>query len=302
MIKEKSFKSSSDSLNISYLESIPDGELKGVVQLVHGMAEHKERYMEFMEFLGKHGFASYINDHRGHGKSIKNEDDLGYFYDDKADYIVNDVYNLTRIIKSNHPGLPIYLFGHSMGSMVVRKYTSIHDDEINKLIVCGSPSKNSAVSLALVLSGIIGTFKGDHYRSTFINNLAFKGNDERFKSNLKNAWLSLNEENVVAYNKDKLCGFTFTVNGFINLFTLMRDTYDSNRYQMKNRKLDILFIAGEDDPVIISKDKFKKAVAFMKDLGYQNVNSILYPKLRHEILNEKEKQQVFDDVLEFIEK
>ena len=82
----------------------------------------------------------------------------------------------------------------------------------------------------------------------------------------------------------------------------MRDTYDSNRYQMKNRKLDILFIAGEDDPVIISKDKFKKAVAFMKDLGYQNVNSILYPKLRHEILNEKEKQQVFDDVLEFIEK
>ena len=186
--------------------------------------------------------------------------------------------------------------------MVVRKYTSIHDDEINKLIVCGSPSKNSAVSLALVLSGIIGTFKGDHYRSTFINNLAFKGNDERFKSNLKNAWLSLNEENVVAYNKDKLCGFTFTVNGFINLFTLMRDTYDSNRYQMKNRKLDILFIAGEDDPVIISKDKFKKAVAFMKDLGYQNVNSILYPKLRHEILNEKEKQQVFDDVLEFIEK
>lgn len=302
MIEEKCFTSSSDGLSISYLKAVPEGQIKGIVQLVHGMAEHKERYLELMKYLEDHGYASYINDHRGHGKSIRNQNDLGYFYDDKGDYIVNDVYDLTEIIKSNHPGLPLYLFGHSMGSMVVRKYTALHDDEIDKLIVCGSPSENNAASLALILTGIIGTFKGDHHRSTFINNLAFKGNDERFGSNLTNAWLSLNEENVMAYNNDALCGFTFTVNGFMNLFSLMRDTYNKNLYQMKNRNLDILFIAGEDDPVIISKDKFNKAVAFMKNLGYHNVQSILYPHLRHEILNEKEKLQIFDDILKFINK
>ena len=130
-----------DSLPLSCCAYLPEGEPKGIFQIVHGMCEYKERYDDFMRFLAENGLIAAAHDHRGHGKSVKEEADLGWFGDKKARAVVEDAVLVTRKLKERYPNLPVTLFGHSMGSMVVRCYIQNYDDEIDRLIVCGSPSK-----------------------------------------------------------------------------------------------------------------------------------------------------------------
>ena len=116
----------------------------------------------------------------------------------------------------------------------------------------------------------------------------------------ENSWLSKNNKNISIYNDDELCGFIFTTNGFINLYKLMRQAFRKNDYQVKNKDLDIFLIAGADDPVIQSEKKFRELEQFLKDVGYKNIKSKLYKDLRHEILNEEERDEVYSDILNFI--
>ena len=120
--------------------------------------------------------------------------------------------------------------------------------------------------------------------------------------NAENEWLSKNPENISIYNDDELCGFIFTTNGFINLYKLLKKAFEPQKYEVKNKKLNIFLIAGKNDPVIQSEQKFKNLEQFLNKLGYKNIKSKLYKNLRHEILNEKEKSEVYNDVLNFINK
>lgn len=294
-------KSNCDGLLLDCMMFIPDEEIKGIVQISHGMAEHKERYYKFMEYLTNKGYITIINDHRGHGLSIKDSEDLGYFYDTDASYIVSDLYQITKYVKSRYPNKKVTLLGHSMGSMVVRKYIKLYDKEIDKLIVCGSPSENKMAKIGLDISKIIGKIKGDRYRSKFIQNMAFGNYNKKFKEGeSSNRWICKNEETVKEYDKDRLCGFIFTTNGFQNLFKLMIDIYDKKNWELSNKKLPIFFIAGSDDPVIGSKEKWLKSQNFLKNLGYENIKGKLYEGLRHEILNEEEREVVYQDIIDFI--
>ena len=294
-------KSKEDGIDIDVLYVLPEGEIKGLFAISHGMAEHKERYLPFMDYLAKQGYLVFINDHRGHGKSIKTQDDLGYFYDDKGNYIVEDLFMINTYFKERYPSLPLYLFGHSMGSLIVRKYLQKYDDTLTKLIVRGSPSKNPLVKVACFVVDVMSRFKGDRYRSPLINALAFGSYDKKFEGDLPNRWLSKNEENVLNYNKNEKDGFIFTLNGFKNLFLIMAEVYDKKMYHPQNPDLPILFIAGKDDPVIISLSKWHEAIMFLKDAGYKNVEGQLYNDMRHEILNETAKEEVYKDILYFIE-
>ena len=294
-------KSKEDGIDIDVLYVLPEGEIKGLFAISHGMAEHKERYLPFMDYLAKQGYLVFINDHRGHGKSIKTQDDLGYFYDDKGNYIVEDLFMINTYFKEHYPSLPLYLFGHSMGSLIVRKYLQKYDDTLTKLIVRGSPSKNPLVKVACFVVDVMSRFKGDRYRSPLINALAFGSYDKKFEGDLPNRWLSKNEENVLNYNKNEKDGFIFTLNGFKNLFLIMAEVYDKKMYHPQNPDLPILFIAGKDDPVIISLSKWHEAIMFLKDAGYKNVEGQLYNDMRHEILNETAKEEVYKDILYFIE-
>lgn len=302
--KNLKIKSKCDDLTLDVTMFIPESEIKGIFQISHGMAEHKERYYSFMKTITQHGYITVINDHRGHGKSVLNKDDLGYFYDDKASYIVEDLHQITEYVKELYPDKSVILFGHSMGSMVVRKYIKEYDSDIDKLIVCGSPSKNKYANVALTLSKIIAKLKGDKYRSSFIQKLAFGGYNKKIKNaKSENSWVCANGETVSDYDKDELCGFIFTANGFQNLFKLMTDIYTNKGWRLNNKELPILFLAGSDDPVIISKEKWIESQEFLKNIGYKNVENRLYAGLRHEILNEKEKSEVvYKDILDFIEK
>ena len=293
-MKKENFKieSKCDGLELDVMLFIPD-KINGIVQLSHGMVERKEYYYGFMEYLAQNGYASIIHDHRGHGKSVKDKDDYGYFYDETSDFIVEDVYQITEYLKERFKGKEIILLGHSMGSLVVRKYIKKYDNKIDKLIVCGSPSINNMTDFGLLLCRIVKLFKGERYRSKLINKMVLPS---------KCNWLSNDLDYVNEYRKDKLCGFIFTTNGFINLMKLLKSVYSKKNWELNNKKLNILFIAGEDDPIIKSEKLYLKSINFLKGVGYKNVSYKLYPNMKHALLLEKEKDIVYEDIMKYIEK
>lgn len=282
-----------DGLKLNIEIYIPEGSPKGIVQLSHGMVEDKKYYFDFMEFLTNNGYVTIINDHRGHGKSVKSKDDLGFFYEESSDYVVEDLHQVTTYVKDRFPGLKVYLLWHSMGSLIVRKYIKKYDDVISALIVCGSPSINKLAKAGLFITKVVKLFRGERYRSILLNTLALG-------SDYTNSWISNNKKYVEEFTKDENCGFIFTTNGFINLTKLMIDTYSKKGWQLKNKDLPIFFIAGEDDTVIKSLKKWHKSIDFIKNIGYTNVTYKSYPNMKHAILKEKNKELVYEDVLKFI--
>jgi len=286
-----------DGLPLSVCVVAPeDGAPRAVVQLAHGMAEHKERYLPFMEFLSEHGYACVINDHRGHGASVRDRGDLGYFYAGGAEALVQDLHQLTLWARQRWPGRRLFLFGHSMGSLAVRVYRQRYDGDIDGLVVCGSPGKNPATGAGLALNRVMTAFKGERYISKLFVSLTTGGYAKAFPSpTTQNAWLSTNQDNVEAYDADPLCGFPFTLNGYRALLTLMRDTY--RPVPAKHPALPVHFLSGAEDPCAPDERGFNAAVACMKADGYKTVTSKLYPGLRHELLNHAERQIVFDDLL-----
>ncbi len=301
MIEKHKLTSNYDNLELSVTTCAGTDEPKAVFQLVHGMCEHKERYFPFMEFLASKGFASVIHDHRGHGESVKSSDDLGYFYGGGWEALVDDIRIVNEWAHRRWKGVPVVLFGHSMGSMAVRSYAKRHDDTIDALFVCGCPSANPGAAAGKLLATVIGKLKGERHRPGIIQKIAFGGYAGKFKGETSpNRWVCANPEVVKAYDADPLCTYTFTANGFRNLFALMQDCYSLSGWKMSNPQMPVRFISGADDPCLISPEAFSKAVENMRKAGYRNVSSHLYPGMRHEILNETDRQTVWNDVAAFV--
>lgn len=294
MIKDK-IKSNKDGLELELVIIEAKKEPKGIVQISHGMAEHKERYLDFMNYLAENGYTSIIHDHRGHGASVKSKEDLGYFYTENINYIVDDLYQVTEYVKNRYKNLEVNLFSHSMGTLVSRNYLKKYDSKINKIILCGPPTENTLAGLGISIAKRSNQKK----RNYFLNKLTFgtynKGNS------LKNEWVCSNIDEVKKYNEDELCGYVFTTNGFINLFKLMQGAFDKKDWQVKNSVLDIFLMAGKDDPVIQNEKKFYELADFLKSVGYTNLKTKLYDNKRHELLNEIGNDKIYQDVLDFIE-
>ena len=304
--REFTLQSKYDNLALSCAEYTAEGvtqtNAKGVVQIVHGMCEYKERYENFIDYLTRNGYIVFAHDHRGHGGSVTANENLGYFGDKKGEAIVDDAALVTDEIRRLYPGLSVTLFGHSMGSLVVRAYIQKYEEKIDKLIVCGSPSKNSLAGFGLMLNGVISAFRGKKYRSRLMANASTGGGDDKFPGEGKNAWLTRDKTVVEKYNADEKCNFVFSCNGFSNLLHLLKNAYKKKKYPAKHSDLPIFFMAGADDPVIGSEKKWLAAQQFLRDVGYKNVTGKSYPKMRHEILNELGKEEVYADALAFIEK
>ena len=295
----KTFKIKSDYDGLILNEIIEETKIKpvGIVQISHGMAENKERYKDFMKYLSKEGYIVVIYDHRGHGKSVLKNDDLGYFNSNR-NILVEELYQVTTYIKKLYPNLKITLFAHSMGSLVARMYIQKYDNMIDRLILCGAPTYNPFSRIGSLLAGILGKIKGEKYKSEFLNNLVFKNYNKNY--DVPNSWICSNEDIVIEYNKSKYCGFIFTIDGFKMLFYMMRTVFKRNLYVVKNKTLKILLIGGMDDPVIDGKRKYDNLKQFLNSVGYINVNEKMYENMRHEILNESENIKVYKDVLKFL--
>lgn len=300
--KEFALQSEYDNLTLHGTVYEPKGKKKGIFQIEHGMCERTKRYEEMMKFFCSYGYVTVCHDHRGHGDSVEKEEDRGWFRDKQGKAIVSDSVQITRYIKQLYPDLPVVLFGHSMGSMVVRCYIQEHDDLIDKLIVCGSPSKNPLAGMGIFVAKTLSLFKGDRHRSRLLAYLSTGKGNQKFPNEGKGCWLSRNRQNIEEFYADEKCRFVFTCNGFENLFKLMKNTYSKKEYEVKNPSLPIFFVSGSDDAVLGGEKGFKKTVEFMRKRGYTNVSSKLYPKLRHEIFNDLGKEEVYADLLAFTQK
>ncbi len=299
---ETTLKSQHDGLVLGVTVFVPAGQPRGILQIVHGMAEHRRRYYDFMTFCAQQGLIAVIHDHRGHGDSIQNGQDLGFFYQDGATGMIEDTHQITEYIRAQYPELPLVLLGHSMGSLVVRCYMKQYDRDVDGLIVCGSPSKRIGARAGRLLVRTMKLFRGEHHRSKFVSDMMNNMLAKPFLSEGSvNAWIASDPAVVAAFDADPKSGFTFTLNGYEALMTLSIATYSSRGWHVQQPNVPIIYIAGEQDPCIINVKDFQKAVNFMRSRGYHRVESKLYPGMRHEILNEKGKQQVWQDVYHWIE-
>ena len=302
MTERFTLKTEIDGLDISVIGVVPrEGNPKMVLQLAHGMCGCKERFLPFMEYMAMNGVACVANDHRGHGESVRNTSDLGYMYEGGGYALVEDMAQLTGWIRGRYEGIPLYLLGHSMGSMAARVYVQTHDELIDGLILCGSPSWNPLSGVGYVLTEIMAASGLDRMRPSLLSGLTSKIYNRRFASEGADAWTCSDAEVRRAFKANPSCNYVFTVNGMHNLLGLMRNTYRSGIWNMYHPDLKVIFLSGEDDPCMISEKKFHDAVKDMYGHGYHNISSAIYGGMRHEILNEKEKENVWRDILLFME-
>lgn len=298
MMKSMTLPASADGLDLAMLVSVPDSAPRGVVQLVHGMCEHKERYIAFMEWLTARGFVCVIHDHRGHGASVKSPDDLGYFYDGGWQALVEDIRVVCDWAQQQWPGLPYTLFGHSMGSLAVRSFAKRYDDRLDRLFVCGCPSDNPAKGAGKALAAFFGRLRGWHYRPRILQQMSFGTYNKPFtEEGNPAAWVCSDPDTLREYLADPLCQYVFTASGFYGLLGLMQDCYDDRDWKLSKPDLPVHFISGGDDPCRISDQALEQSADLMRLAGYRHVDVKLYPGMRHEILNETDRLKVWNDVL-----
>lgn len=280
-----------------------NSEIKALIQIAHGMAEHLERYERFAAALCEQGYAVYINDHIGHGSSVKDKNELGYFgEEDGWKNFVEDCHQLTEIIKAENPGTPIIFFGHSMGSFVARAYSAKYSDDIVGAVYCGTAGPNPAAGAGIMLTKIIAKLKGTHHRSKLIDKVGFGAYNSKFEGRTAFDWLSRDNEEVDKYIADELCGYLFTAYGYRDLFSLLSYVSSDNWFKTLPKDLPVLIISGDMDPVGEYGKGIEKVYKSICDSGKSNVRKILYPGARHEILNEKACfDTVCSDVVSWIE-
>lgn len=304
MKKHITFPSSDGKTRLHGVIWAPECGPRAIVQIAHGMVEYVERYEGFAEFLNENGILVAGNDHLGHGWSYTEEKKKGYFSKEKGDIVpLQDLHRMTLLLQKKYPNIPHFLFGHSMGSFFARRYLCLYPNEIDGAIICGTGWQPKIVlqgALAIVKAGTL--LRGDHHRCKLVDKLAFGSMNKHFApERTPKDWLSRNEAAVDKYIADERCGFIFTLNGYHTLFRNMLLAQDMKRLQRMDEDLPILFISGEDDPVGDFGKGVKKAVNAFKASGMEDVECILYPECRHELINELNKDEVFQDVLEWLE-
>lgn len=294
-MKDLSFVSDHDGLEISAVMAVPPGEVHGVVQLIHGMNEYKERYFDFMDYLAEQGFITVIHDSRGHGKSIRSEEDLGFMFKDGGEGFVSDIAQLNAIIRKMLPGLPCFMTGHCMGSLGARCFLKKHDGDIDGLILLGSLSYSRFSGFVRAMKSAL--VQGDEisFRSEKVCAVSEKIFNKNFGST-PHSWICSRKDVVEAFNSDPLCNFRYTLSGYEGLLFLMQQCYSKRDWEVTNPGLPIRFLSGRDDPVMISEKMFFGSIKKLEKAGYESISHRLFDGMRHEILNEKNNIVVYRDI------
>jgi alpha-beta hydrolase superfamily lysophospholipase len=301
------------SASASAPASPPATNPRCILQILHGMAEHIERYRAFASYCTAHGIVVCGHDHIGHGKSVARKEQWGHMPYNGQEILVEDAHRLRHLIQERYQQAPApngaqaappyVLFGHSMGSFVLRAYLSRHAEGLAAAILCGTGQQPAVLSaLGKFLARLLGTFKGIEYHSPLLINLTVGG----YHKQIANArttldWLSTDESVVAAYSAAENCGFPFGTGANYSLISLTHTAGKRKTITAAPVSLPLLFIAGTEDPVGEKGTAVKRAVQLFKDTGHQDVTLTLYEGMRHELLNEHGKERVYDDIKSWIE-
>lgn len=295
----------SDGVELNVYKWVPNGEVIGVVQIAHGMTETILRYDEFANLLNEKGFIVYGHDHRGHGLTASYNGELGYIADNEGfEWLVKDLYELICKSKEENKGLPIYLFGHSMGSFVSQRFIELYGKEIDGVILSGSNGDPTKLTpLGILLSGIEVKLFGRKHTSKMMDKLSFGDFNNKFKPNRTPFdWLCSVDEEVDKYIENDKCGFVCSASFYYDLLRGLRTINKKENYKLIPQGLPIFIIAGDKDPV----GNFGKGIINLyeklKAIGIKSVEYKLYKEKRHELLNEDNKIEVMNDVVEWLNK
>lgn len=282
----------------------PDTAVKGVVQISHGMTEMIERYEDFALFLNRHGYAVIGNDHLGHGLTAGNDRDLGYFCpQNMSATVVADLHRVTKYAKKKYRNIPYFLLGHSMGSFMARRYLMTYGDGLDGAVICGTGSQSSLVLAAgKIVSNVLRVILGDHYRSRLLRMNAFSAYQKRIPNpRTESDWLTRDTKIVDFCVQNKYCNFIFSVNGYRTLFDVLSFIQKDKNIKRIPRELPLYFIAGGEDPVGNYGKSVRKIAAAYKRAGIEDVSLKIYRDDRHEVLNELDRDQVYRDVLTWLD-
>ncbi len=307
MIKKQNFyfKSSNKETRVHGICWIPeDVKVRAILQIVHGMVEYVDRYDDFARFLGAQGIVVVGDDHLGHGDSVASQEDWGYLGDNGFECIVNDVRKIQKQFKKRFPGVPYYILGHSMGSFLTRYFLIKYGREVDGAIIMGTGYHSVPVAVfGKVLTQAVAAVKGWRYRSALVNKLAFGSYNKGFApARTDFDWLSRDEASVDAYVGEPRCQFIFTLNAYHEMFKGLEFIAKKSNLKKMPKQLPVLFVSGGEDPVGNSGQGVQKVYDMFVLAGMDNMDITFYEGARHEILNETNRHEVYDDLYNWLNK
>ena len=280
-----------------------DTAISATLLIVHGMAEHSGRYAEFAQFLADHGVAVATYDQLGHGKTVKSAKDLGFFgHEHPVQSLLKDVIVMADSLKARHPTVPHFVMGHSMGSFIVRNVLKHHARNFSGAILMGTADTNPLTKILLPVNKLL-TKVAPKKPNTLIANTMNKGLNSKLNNRISSspfAWLSEDASAVEAYEADPLNGFAFTNNGFMTLFTLMEAGLKKDWAATIARDFPMLLVSGENDPIGDMGRGIRKIANRLDKQHFDHISVQIYPHMRHEPLHEQNKEQVYQDILDWI--
>ena len=294
-----SFISSDGKTEIACYFYAPE-EPKAIIQLSHGMCEYVERYAPHAEYFTSCGFVFCGHDHLGHGNTAATKDDLGYTV--SADFLIDDLYKMTKKAKEKYPSLPVFMFGHSMGSFIARCYLSKYGNELAGAVISGTAGSDNPTSLGKLLCKTISLFKNDRHRSSLVKSISTGNYYKKFgKDAPKSAWVSSDPEVLKKYDADPFCNYTFTLNGYYNMFDLLGRVSAKSWADTVSKATPILLIGGSVDPVGGAKG-ITEVANRLKAADVPDVTVKLWENGRHELLNEVAtiRNEVYKTVTDWI--
>lgn len=300
LIKDR-FEYSGGSLAYRIYE--PEGEVRAVVQISHGMCEYVGRYEAYAEHLCSQGIVLAGNDHPGHGESAASDADLGYFAKENGvDLAVEGLKTMSELLLERYAGKPLILLGHSMGSFLCRIYLTKYAENLAGAIVMGTGGPGAPTGAGIALANLIALFRGDRHRSKLLRSIQQSGYLKRCGKGADRCdWLTRDRAIVEKYNNDKYCNYIFTVSGYRDLFRMLEAVSAEDWAPKVPTDLPILLISGEDDPVG-SYGKGVCAVAgALAHAGAQKLKTVLIPGARHEVLNETDRADTYTLIDKWIE-
>ena len=293
--------STPDGTSVHVSRWLPDGEVKAVVQIAHGLAEHSSRYARFAQRLTDHGYAVYASDHRGHGKTSSPR--ASFADHDGWQTVIDDLHSVTAHARHEQQGVPVFLIGHSMGSLISRGYAAQYGSELAGLVLSGTAGGAGAVGkMAAFLASTQARLRGHTHTSGLMNKLVFGQYNAAFKPTRTDFdWLSRDPAEVDQYIEDPECGFVFSAGGFADLIRGAAQVNDDHTVNLVPRDLPIHLTSGDKDPVGGNGKGVQQVADQFKRLGVRDVTVTLWPDARHEILNETNRDEVEVEILEWLD-
>ncbi|MCH5193879.1 MAG: lysophospholipase [Oscillospiraceae bacterium] len=300
------FESTNGADRIAYYVYTPkDREIRGTLQIVHGMCEYCARYEDFISYLCENGIMVCCHDQLGHGSSVSDKSKLGYFAPERGwHFLAKDAAKLTKTIKDKHPEcrkLPYFILGHSMGSLVVRTALTRYGFMYDGAIILGTLNTSVGADGGIVLTSTLCRVKGGTNRSPFIDRLVFGVANKRIENPVSEySWLSRDDEVVLAYERDPLCNFHFTLRGYYDLMFLISYVAAKDWAGKIDKDLPMFICSGSEDPIGSYGEDPKEVFDALNDAGATDIELKIYSGARHELLNETNKEEVYADLLEWL--